>query len=186
MIPGKRCGGGASARRGGAFRSADCNRRGPGGRKQRPATLRSLAPMAAAFCRGPVQGKEEAAGWGFQGCGAQETESCLARTPRGSATLAGCPRTPASPGPARAGRQRQMGQRGGLVAGLGAGAGRNKSWAELGKRGGSRLPGGKDKGARADFRGWAWPKRIDRFFYFPISIFNAKTFPRNPRKCFKA
>jgi ferric-dicitrate binding protein FerR (iron transport regulator) len=42
------------------------------------------------------------------------------------------PQTPASPGSARGGRRRQMGLRSGLVAGLGAAAGRNNSWAELG------------------------------------------------------
>jgi hypothetical protein len=43
---------------------------------------------------------------------------------------------------------------------------------------------GRDKGARADFRGWAWPKRKERFF--SKLIFNGKTFPGNPKKCFKA
>jgi hypothetical protein len=60
-------------------------------------------------------------GVGFYGRGAQETEPC--RLGRRGVAPAGCPRTPASPGLARGGWKRQMGLRGGLVAGLGAGAG---------------------------------------------------------------
>jgi hypothetical protein len=66
--------------------------------------------------------------------------------------------------------------------------GQKWSWAaEI--EGGGRSGLTEDKGALADFRRWAWPKRIDRFFYyyyFLNLIFNAKTFPGNPRKCFKA
>jgi hypothetical protein len=73
---------------------------------------------------------------------------------------------------------------------------REAEWALLGQKwswvaeveGGSQRPGGKDKGALADFRRWAWPKRIDRFYYYYFLnlIFNAKTFLGNPRKCYKA
>jgi hypothetical protein len=37
-----------------------------------------------------------------------------------------------------------------------------------------------NEGARADFRGWAQPNQEESFFL----IFNANTFPRNPRKMF--
>jgi hypothetical protein len=92
--------------------------------KSPTAALRSRAPMAAvAFCRGrrgAQASKQRGGGRGVYGCGSQETEPCPARTPRGSAAVEGCPWTPASPGPARGGRRRQMGLCGGLVARLGA------------------------------------------------------------------
>jgi hypothetical protein len=85
-------------------------------------------------------------------------------------------------GSARAGGLRWVGG-----IGPGCGMGRAGLRPEIQQRTGGRV-----KGASEDFRRWAWPNQKESSFFsffslhFPNLIFNAKTFPRNPRKCFKA